>query len=523
MAIVFTSPLPDVEIPATTITTQVFRHATRLADRDAVVDGLTGRSYTYGELHSAAIRTAGGLAVRGLGKGDVVAILCPNLPEYAIVFHAVATIGGIVTTLNPSYTVAEIIAQLADSKAKLIFTIPPFLEPAQAAAHATGIEGIFVIGDGEAEIPFSELTAADPFDGDPGIDPADDVVVLPYSSGTTGHPKGVQLTHRNLVANLAQYERITTTDETDVILAVLPFFHIYGMQVLMNGVLHMGARTITMPFFDLEQFLRLIQDQRVTRVAVVPPIVLALAKSPLVDEYDLSTLVQVGSGAAPLSAEVEAEAMRRTGAAVVQGFGLTETSPVTHAMPSGEVRSGSIGVPIPNTEIRVVDPQTGKDLGVGQSGELWIRGPQVMKGYLNNEEATRASIDEGGWLRTGDIGHVDEDGYWYITDRIKELIKYKGFQVAPAELEAVLLTHPAVIDAAVIGVYDEEAGEIPKGFVVLRPDDDTTAEQLITFVSERVAGYKQIRRIEFIDAIPKSLSGKILRRVLRERASPAAS
>ncbi|HEX6299005.1 MAG TPA: 4-coumarate--CoA ligase family protein [Acidimicrobiia bacterium] len=522
MATAFTSPLPDVEIPATTITTQVFRHANRLTDRDAIVDGLTGRSYTYGQLHSAVMRTAGGLAAQGVSKGDVVAILCPNLPEYAIVFHGVATLGGIVTTINPSYTVAEITTQLADSKAKLIFTIPPFLESAKAAASATGIEGIFVIGDDDGAISFSQLTAADPFEGDPGIDPRDDVVVLPYSSGTTGHPKGVQLTHRNLVANLAQYEAITTTDENDVILAVLPFFHIYGMQVLMNGVLHMGARTITMPFFDLEQFLRLIQDHRVTRVAVVPPIVLALAKSPLVDEYDLSSLVQVGSGAAPLSAEVEAEAMRRTGAPVVQGFGLTETSPVTHAMLPGDVRSGSIGVPVPNTEIRVVDPQTGDDLGVGESGELWIRGPQVMKGYLNNEDATRASIDEGGWLHTGDIGHVDEDGYWYITDRIKELIKYKGFQVAPAQLEAVLLTHPAVVDAAVIGVDDEEAGEIPKGFVVLRPDDETTGDQLMTYVSERVAGYKQIRRIEFIDAIPKSLSGKILRRVLRERDSAVA-
>jgi acyl-CoA synthetase (AMP-forming)/AMP-acid ligase II len=517
MATVFTSPLPDVEIPATTITTLVFRHASRLADRDAIIDGLSGQSYTFGQLQNAVRRSAGGLAARGMSKGDIVAILCPNLPEYAIVFHAVATVGGIVTTINPSYTVAEITTHLADSKAKLIFTIPPLLETAKAAASATGVEGIFVIGDDEGAISLSELTATGPFDGDPDIDPVDDVVVLPYSSGTTGHPKGVQLTHRNLVANLAQYEQITTTNENDVILAVLPFFHIYGMQVLMNGVLHMGARTITMPFFDLEQFLRLIQDHRVTRVAVVPPIVLALAKSPLVDKYDLSSLVQIGSGAAPLSAEVEAEAMRRTGAQVVQGFGLTETSPVTHAMPPDEVRSGSIGVPIPNTEIRVVDPQTGDDLGVGESGELWIRGPQVMKGYLNDEEATRESIDDEGWLRTGDVGHVDGDGFWYITDRIKELIKYKGFQVAPAELEAVLLTHPAVVDAAVIGVADREAGEIPKGFVVLRPDDETTAEQIMTYVSERVAGYKQIRRIEFIDAIPKSPSGKILRRVLRER------
>ena len=522
MATVFTSPLPDVEIPATTITAQVFRYAGRLADRIAIVDGLSGRTYTYGELHSGVVTTAGGLSARGLGKGDVVAILAPNLPEYAIAFHAVATVGGIVTTINPSHTVGEITTQLADSKTRMIFTIPPFLEPATAAGSATGVEDIFVIADGEGQSSFVELAASDPFGDDPGIDPAEDVVVLPYSSGTTGHPKGVQLTHRNLVANLVQYEKITTTDENDVVLAVLPFFHIYGMQVLMNGVLHMGARTITLPFFDLEGFLRIIQDQKVTRVAVVPPIVLALAKSTMVDKYDLSSLVQVGSGAAPLSAEVEAEAMRRIGAPVVQGFGLTETSPVTHAMPPGEARSGSIGVPIPNTEIRVVDPQKGDDLGVGEPGELWIRGPQVMKGYLNNEEATKASMDDDGWLHTGDIGHVDDDGYWYVTDRIKERIKYKGFQVAPAELEAVLLTHPAVADAAVIGVVDEESGEIPKAVVVRRADDEVTTDELMDYVSERVAAYKQVRQIEFIEAIPKSLSGKILRRVLRERAAAAA-
>jgi acyl-CoA synthetase (AMP-forming)/AMP-acid ligase II len=521
MTTVFPSPLPDVEIPATTITDQVFRYAGRLADRTAIIDGLSGRRYTYGELHSAVLATAGGLSGRGLRKGDVVAILAPNLPEYAIVFHAVATVGGIVTTINPSHTVGEITTQLADSETRMIFTIPPFLEPAHAAASASGVEHVFVMGDGE-ESSFAELSAADPFDDTPDIDPSEDVVVLPYSSGTTGRPKGVQLTHRNLVANLVQYEQITTTGVTDVVLAVLPFFHIYGMQVLMNGVLHMGARSVTMPFFDLEGFLRIIQDQKVTRVAVVPPIVLAIAKSPLVDKYDLSSLVQVGSGAAPLSAELAGEAMRRIGAPVVQGFGLTETSPVTHAMPPGEVRSGSIGVPIPNTEIRVIDPQKGGDLGVGEPGELWIRGPQVMKGYLNNEEATKASIDDQGWLHTGDIGHVDEDGYWYVTDRIKELIKYKGFQVAPAELEAVLLTHPAVADAAIIGVDDEESGEIPKAFVVRGPDDEVTTAELMKYVSDRVAGYKQIRQIEFIDAVPKSLSGKILRRVLRERDSAAA-
>lgn len=349
------------------------------------------------------------------------------------------------------------------------------------------------------------------------VDPAEDIVVLPYSSGTTGLPKGVELTHRNLVANLTQNAAMSTVTDDDVILAVLPFFHIYGLQVLMNGVLFNGARAVTLPRFEMEQFLQTIQDHAVTRAALVPPIILGLAKHPLVDEYDLSSLIQVGSGAAPLSAEVEKAATAHTGTEVVQGFGLTETSPVTHAPPPEGFRPGSIGVPVPNTEIRVVDPESGEDLGPGEQGELWVRGPQVMKGYLNNPEATRGAIDLDGWFRTGDIGMVDEDGHWHITDRLKELIKYKGFQVAPAELEALLLTHPAVVDAAVIGIGDKEAGEVPKGFVVLREGARATASELTGHVASHVAHFKQIREIEFVDEIPKSLSGKILRRVLRDR------
>lgn len=522
MEYVFTSPFPDVEIPSTTITQQVFRHAGRVADHTAIVDGITGSSYTYEQLHDAVWRVAGGLAGLGLGKGDVFAILCPNLPEYTIAFHAVATLGGSVTTINPTYTLDEVKSQLADSKAGWILTTPMFSETALAASKSLGIEEIIVIGEAGGVRPFAELMASDPFDDEVEIDPGEDVVALPYSSGTTGLPKGVQLTHRNLVANLVQYEAVSTVSPDDVILAVLPFFHIYGMQVLMNGVLHRGAKMVTMPRFDLEEFLRLIEEYRVTRVAVVPPIVVALAKSPLVDRYDLSSLVQIGSGAAPLSGGVEEEVTRRTGAPVVQGFGLTETSPVTHAMPPDNTRSGSIGVPVPNTLIRVVDPGTGDDLGVCQDGEMWIKGPQVMKGYLHDEAATDASIDGDGWLHTGDICRVDEDGYWYVTGRIKELIKYKGFQVAPAELEAVLVTHPAIAEAAVIGVADEDAGEVPKAFLVLRSGEEATRGEIMGFVADHVASYKQIRQVEFIDAIPKSLSGKILRRVLRDRESANA-
>ena len=303
----------------------------------------------------------------------------------------------------------------------------------------------------------------------------------------------------------------------------MPFFHIYGMEVLMNGVMYWGATAVTMPRFDLEQFLSILQDHKVTRAYLVPPIILALAKHPIVENYDLSALRQVFSGAAPLSAELAAEASARINAEVVQGYGLTETSPVSHATPPGQFKPGSIGVTVSNTEIRVVDPETGADLDRNEDGEIWIRGPQVMQGYLNKPEATKITIDEAGWLHTGDIGHVDDDDHFYIVDRLKELIKYKGFQVPPAELEGLLLTHPDVADAAVIPIPDEEAGELPKAFVVLKPGHEADPAEIVAFVAGHVAHYKQIRLIEIVAEIPKSASGKILRRVLRDRERDKAA
>jgi acyl-CoA synthetase (AMP-forming)/AMP-acid ligase II len=310
--------------------------------------------------------------------------------------------------------------------------------------------------------------------------------------------------------------------EDDVIVAVLPFFHIYGLTVLMAAALRRGATLVTMPRFDLEQFLTILQDYRVSLAFLVPPIVLALAKHPLVDRFDLSALRFVNSGAAPLGAELEEACGKRLDCVVGQGYGLTETSPVLTAHPPEEtrIRHGSVGQLLPNTEAKVVDPATGEALARNQDGELCFRGPQVMRGYRNRPDETAQMLDPDGWLHSGDIGHVDDDGYFHVVDRVKELIKYKGQQVAPAELEAVLLSHPAVADAAVVPVPDEEAGEVPKAFVVATAE--LSAREVMDYVASRVAPHKKVRAVEFVDQIPKSLSGKILRRMLIERDRQAA-
>jgi len=514
---IFRGPYPDVNIPEVSLTEFIFGSIGQFKDKPALIDGPTGRTLSYEEFADAVRRVAAALAARGFKKGDVFAIFSTNCPEYAIAFHAVTMLGGISTPLNPLYTAEEAAFQLKDSGAKFLVTGSQFIDKARAAAAEANIAELFVFGAAENATPFASLIESDGKVPAVEIDPRNDLVALPYSSGTTGLAKGVMLTHYNLVANMCQMDGLDYFHGDDTLLCVLPLFHIYGLVVVLNMGLHLGATIILMPRFDLEQFLALIQKYRVTLSHVVPPIVLKLAKDPMVENADLSSLKMIFSGAAPLGPELSRECMKRIGCGIRQGYGMTETSPVTHSSPAdpAKMKLGSVGTAAPNTECKLVDPATGDELGPNQEGEVCVRGPQNMKGYLNNLEATMRTIDGDGWLHTGDIGYADEEGHFFIVDRVKELIKYKGFQVAPAELEAVLLTHPAVADAAVIPCRDDEAGEVPKAFVVAK--QETSPESIMDFVAERVAPHKRIRELEFIAQIPKSLSGKILRRVLIEQ------
>ncbi len=482
-----------------------------------MIEGTTSWTVSYGALLDSIRRLGGGLAAAGFGPRQVLAIMAPNVPEYATVVHGTALAGGAITTINPTYTAREAHYQLVDSAATIFITIPEVLDVARDAATGTAVETIAVIGDGPERVPRVTDLMGDTLAEQIPVD-LDAMVALPYSSGTTGLAKGVMLTHRNLVANLVQIAAASDIDESETIIAVVPFFHIYGLQVLLNLGLSIGATIVTMPRFDLEPFLRLHQDYGATRAFVVPPIVLELAQHPIVDKYDLSKLTVINSGAAPLSAELALEAGARLDCQIIQGYGMTELSPTSHRTPPGGWKPGSVGVTTPNTETMIVDPASGDSLGVNEDGEIWVRGPQVMCGYLNNPSATADTIDAEGWLHTGDIGHIDEDGHLFVVDRLKELVKYKGFQVAPAELEAILLTHPAVADAAVVGVPDDKAGEIPAAFVAVKPGHDTSKEEIISFVADQVASYKRVRRVTFVEVIPKSASGKILRRVLRDDA-----
>lgn len=512
------SPHADITVPVENLSSFVLGAGRGLSKNIALVDGVTRRAVTYEELREQVRRVASGLARRGIRKGDVVALCSPNCPEFAIAFHAVAQLGAILTPANPANTPRELAHQIADAGARMLITASSLLDKARAAINEVGTAIELITTDDTAGLPSLASIAHHSDPPAVSIDPAADVVVLPYSSGTTGLPKAVMLTHRNLVANLAQIEAVERAD-LRALIGVLPFFHIYGLVVILNFGLRLGATIVTLPRFDLELFLKALQDWRVDLAHIVPPVAVALAKHPAVDQYDLRHLRALFSGAAPLGPELTDAIQRRLKVTVHQGYGMTEASPVTHYSDCWSTPlPGTVGRLAPSTEGRIVALDSGTDTVPGEPGEVWVRGPQVMKGYLNNAEATARTLDQDGWLHTGDIGTVDPEGYLTIVDRLKELIKVKGYQVAPAELEGLLLKHPRIADAAVIPVDDEECGQRPKALVVIR--GELTAEEVIEFVRTQVAHYKRLKCVEFLDAIPKSASGKILRRVLvdRERA-----
>jgi acyl-CoA synthetase (AMP-forming)/AMP-acid ligase II len=529
----FASPYPDVAIPDLSVPDFILGSNTDRPDAVALIDGMRGDQLTYGQLAGYVDRVAAALHERGLRKGDVVAIFSPNTAWYPVVFHGIAKAGLASSPINSLYTPDEIAFQLRDSGAKMLVTVSPFLDRALAAVAQAPVDEVVVMDGAEGHPSLLDLLGSRAPSVQVDIDPAEDLVTLPYSSGTTGLPKGVMLTHRNLVANVSQSRPLVELVEGDErIIAVLPFFHIYGLTVLMNQGLQWGGTVVTLPRFDLEQFLRTIQDQKITRAFVAPPIVLALAKHPMVDQFDLSSLRSITSGAAPLDEALAQAAQDRLrkgaadGVVVAQGYGMTELSPVSHTTPDAtrlpegltEVPKGSVGLALPNTECRLVDPSTGEDAAPGERGELWVRGPQVMKGYLNNPTATADTLDGEGWLHTGDVAIVDANGCFTVVDRVKELIKYKGYQVAPAELEAVLLNNPAIADAAVIGVKDEESGEeLPKAFVVRAPGAEISEQEVMDYAGSRLAPHKKIRAVEFIEQVPKSAAGKILRKDLKAR------
>ena len=533
------SDRPDIQIPDVGLYEYLYGGLSPAdEDRVAVVDLAGGNETSFATLRSHVDSAAGWLSRHGVAKNDVVALHCPNSVEFIVAAHAVWRLGAILAPVPLLATPSTVAEQIRESRAGTLLTLAGLGDGGEEAVELAGL-GTDRLVQLDTSRGLNQMLAERNNPPTVDFDPATQVAALPFSSGTTGLPKGVQLTHRNLVANMAQVEDAGVVSRDDVVFGVLPFFHIYGLTVLANLPVRLRARLVTAPRFELNTFLRSHQAHEVTFTFIAPPVAVALAKHPAVDEFDLSTLRGLFSGAATLDADLAALVTERLGVEVYQGYGLTETSPVTHlnhAGTPGNLSRGSIGLPVANTEHKLVDPESGEVIDVPPTpgelsapGELWVRGPQVMGGYLNAPDATAEVLPGDGWLRTGDLARQGSHGEVYVVDRLKELIKYKGYQVPPAELEALLLTHPGVADAAVVGWVDADGVEVPKAFVVWQGagaddrdgagsragDADSAAEDIVAYVAERVEPYKKIRAVEFIDQIPKSATGKILRRDLR--------
>nr|BAF93472.2 4-coumarate:coenzyme A ligase [Eucalyptus globulus subsp. globulus]BAI47543.1 4-coumarate:coenzyme A ligase [Eucalyptus globulus subsp. globulus] len=525
---IFRSKLPDIYIPDNlSLHAYCFENISEFADRPCVINGATGQTYTYAEVELISRRVSAGLNGLGVGQGDVIMLLLRNCPEFVFAFLGASYRGAISTTANPFYTPGEIAKQASAAQAKIVITQAAYADKVRPFAEENGVKVVCIDTAPEGCLHFSELMQADE-NAAPAADvKPDDVLALPYSSGTTGLPKGVMLTHRGQVTSVAQQVDGDNPNlyhhKEDVILCTLPLFHIYSLNSVMFCALRVGAAILIMQKFEIVALMELVQRYRVTILPIVPPIVLAIAKSAEVDRYDLSSIRTIMSGAAPMGKELEdAVRAKLPNAKLGQAYGMTEAGPVlamclAFAKEPFEIKSGACGTVVRNAEMKIVDPETGASLPRNQAGEIRIRGHQIMKGYLNDPEATANTIDKEGWLHTGDIGYIDDDDELFIVDRLKELIKYKGFQVAPAELEAMLIAHPSISDAAVVPMKDEVASEVPVAFVVKSNGSVITEDEIKQYISKQVVFNKRINRVFFTDAIPKAPSGKILRKDLRAK------
>jgi acyl-CoA synthetase (AMP-forming)/AMP-acid ligase II len=526
-----TAPVHRSTLPAPPIEPSVAAAAVRHAAADpaalAIVDGATGETLTRGELAARSAALAARLRERGIGPGDLVAVNMPNLAWWPVVALGVWRSGAAISPLSPLWTVDESARVLASAVPRLAIAFAPFADRMRGALTSAGLDDVVLAVVGGEAADATPLEALLDFEGDPYAEPAlgpEDLAAVPFSSGTGGLPKGVRLTHGNLAAAAEQaisaFRSGGAYDERSVVLAGAPFFHSIGLSLMLCAPLRLGATIVTLPLPKAEPLLDLIAAHRVTHVAVPPPLFDALATDPRVAERDLSSLKLVTTGGAHLPAGAEHALSQRLGCLARQGYGMTETTCTISAPLVRPSTPGTAGWLVPGTEARLVDPDSGADAQAGEPGELWVRGPQVMQGYHGMPEETAELLMPDGWLRTGDLVAIRDDGQLEIRDRFKELIKVKGASVAPAEIELVLRQHPAVRDAGVVGIADAERGEAPIAFVAL--DAPVEADELDAFAAARLATYKRPREIVVVDELPRLPTGKLLRRALREPAGVAA-